>query len=117
MTTAKRSVLTVFTTFTMIVSAVPASSAGAPANSSAKEAPDMSNGADNFYKSDKVTVEKVTFKNKLNMNVVGNLFVPRNRDPDTKSAAVVVGHPMGAVKEQSADLYATKLAERGLVTL
>ena len=27
------------------------------------------------------------------------------------------GHPMGAVKEQSANLYATKMAERGFVTL
>jgi fermentation-respiration switch protein FrsA (DUF1100 family) len=59
----------------------------------------------------------VSFKNKLNMNVVGNLFVPKALGPNEKSAAIVVGHPMGAVKEQSANLYATKLAERGFVTL
>src|SRR4051794_2379214 len=81
------------------------------------KAQDMSNGADNFYTSDRVTVQKVTFKNKLNMNVVGNLFVPKNLEPNVKAAAIVVGHPMGAVKEQSANLYATKLAERGFVTL
>ena len=40
-------------------------------------AQDMSNGADNFYKSDRVDVQKVTFKNKLGMDVVGNLFVPK----------------------------------------
>ena len=80
-------------------------------------AQDMSNGADNFYKSDKVDVQKFTFRNKLNMNVVGNLFVPKSLDRSAKSAAIVVGHPMGAVKEQSANLYATKLAERGFVTL
>ena len=77
----------------------------------------MSNGADNFYKSDKVTVQKVTFKNKMNMSIVGNLFVPKNLDRNAKSAAIIVGHPMGAVKEQSANLYATKLAEQGFVTL
>ena len=77
----------------------------------------MSNGADNFYTSDKVTVQKVNFKNQYQMNVSGNLFIPKNLDANTRSPAIVVGHPMGAVKEQSANLYATKLAEKGFVTL
>ncbi|VVN50840.1 hypothetical protein PS685_00366 [Pseudomonas fluorescens] len=77
----------------------------------------MSNGADNFYTSDKVTVQKVNFKNQYQMNVSGNLFIPKNLDANTKSPAIVVGHPMGAVKEQSANLYATKMAEKGFVTL
>lgn len=77
----------------------------------------MSHGADNFYTSDKVTVQKVNFKNQYQMNVSGNLFTPKNLDDSTKSPAIVVGHPMGAVKEQSANLYATKLAEQGFVTL
>ena len=77
----------------------------------------MSRGADNFYTSDKVTVQKVNFKNQYQMNVSGNLFVPKNLDANTRSPAIVVGHPMGAVKEQSANLYATKLAEKGFVTL
>ena len=33
------------------------------ASSFSAMAADMSNGADNFYKSDKVTAQKVTFKN------------------------------------------------------
>lgn len=78
---------------------------------------DMPEGADNFYKSDKVTVQKVTFKNQYAMQVVGNLFTPKGLDPKNKSAAIVVGHPMGAVKEQSANLYATKMAEQGFVTV
>ncbi|CAN7733536.1 alpha/beta hydrolase [Variovorax sp. LjRoot84] len=82
-----------------------------------KEIPDMSNGADNFYKSGKVTLERVTFKNQYGMKVVGNLFVPRNLDRNKAHAALVVSHPMGAVKEQSANLYATKMAEQGFVTL
>jgi uncharacterized protein len=78
---------------------------------------DMSNGADNFYKSDKLTTQKVTFKNQYNMNVVGNLFIPKNLNQSAKNPAIVVGHPMGAVKEQSANLYAQKLADQGFVTL
>lgn len=78
---------------------------------------DMSNGADNFYKSEKVTMQKVTFKNQYRMNTVGNLFVPKDLKPGSKSAAIIVGHPMGAVKEQSSNLYAQKLAEQGFVTL
>ena len=82
-----------------------------------KERPDMSNGADNFYKSDKVTLQKVTFKNQYQMTVAGNLFVPKTFDRSKAHPALVVSHPMGAVKEQSANLYATKMAEQGFVTL
>ena len=77
----------------------------------------MSNGADNFYTSDDVTVQKVNFKNQYQMNVAGNLFIPKKLNGKTRNPAIVVGHPMGAVKEQSANLYATKMAERGFVTL
>lgn len=86
-------------------------------NSLPATAQDMSNGAANFYKSDKVTVQKVTFKNQYQMNVAGNLFIPKDMNRNAKNAAIIVGHPMGAVKEQSSNLYATKMAERGFVTL
>lgn len=77
----------------------------------------MSNGADNFFKSDKVTVQKVSFKNQYELNVVGNLFIPKGLANTARSPAIIVGHPMGAVKEQSSNLYAQKLAEQGFVTL
>ena len=77
----------------------------------------VSNGADNFYTSDKVTLQKVTFKNQYQMNVAGNFFIPKNIDRNAKNLAIVVGHPMGAVKEQSANLYATKMAEQGFVAM
>ena len=86
-------------------------------NSLPAPAQDMSDGAANFYRSDKVTVQKVTFKNQYQMSVTGNLFVPDAMNRNARNPAIVVGHPMGAVKEQSANLYATKLAERGFVTL
>ncbi|MEU4385761.1 alpha/beta hydrolase [Promicromonospora sp. NPDC023805] len=78
---------------------------------------DLPEGADNFYTSDRVTVRKVRFRNQYQMTVVGNLFTPKGLDRGTAHPAIVVGHPMGAVKEQSANLYATKMAEQGFVTL
>jgi fermentation-respiration switch protein FrsA (DUF1100 family) len=51
------------------------------------------------------------------MTVAGNLFVPKGLNRSSQNAAIIVGHPMGAIKEQSANLYATKMAERGFVTL
>lgn len=73
--------------------------------------------ADNFYKSDKVITKKVVFKNQYNMNVVGNLIIPKKASERAKSPAIIVGHPFGATKEQSSNLYATKMAEKGFVTL
>ena len=80
-------------------------------------AQDMSNGANNFYKSDKVTMQKVTFENQYKMKVAGNLYIPKDMNQNAKNPAIIVGHPMGAVKEQAANLYANKMAERGFVTL
>ncbi|ROQ25794.1 alpha/beta hydrolase [Gallaecimonas pentaromativorans] len=77
----------------------------------------MPQDANNFYQSDKVTQQRVTFQNQYRMQVVGNLFIPNDLDKTQAQAALVVGHPMGAVKEQSANLYATKMAEQGFVTL
>lgn len=80
-------------------------------------AQDKPNDADNFYTSTQVDVQKVTFENQYKMKVAGNLFTPRNMDKNKQYSAIIVGHPMGAVKEQSANLYATKMAEQGFVTL
>lgn len=87
------------------------------AGTSAVFAADRSADADNFYRSDKVEVQKVTFKNQYKMNIAGNLYLPKDMDKSKKHAAIIVGHPMGAAKEQSADLYAVKMAERGFVTM
>lgn len=80
-------------------------------------AADMSRGANNFYKSNTVNVEDVHFKNIYGMELVGTLFTPKNMVPGKKYAALVVGHPFRAVRQQAANLYATKMAEEGFVTL
>jgi hypothetical protein len=112
-------VLTVIALGLILTTTIFASKTGVEAVSTTDVAykPNMSNGADNFYKSNKVNKKKVSFKNQYNMKVAGNLYTPKGLKKNTKNPAIIVGHPMGAVKEQSANLYAQKMAERGFVTL
>jgi len=70
-----------------------------------------------FKVSNDVEMYKVTFKNLYKLEVAGHLFIPKNLDKNQKHPAIIVGHPMGAVKEQSADLYASNMADRGFITL
>lgn len=68
-----------------------------------------------FAKSDKVDHKKVTFKNRYGIILAGDLYSPKNATG--KLAAIAIGGPFGAVKEQSSGLYAQTMAERGFVTL
>lgn len=74
-------------------------------------------GFTTFKVSDSITMYAVTFQNQYKMDVSGHLFISKNIDRNKKNPAIVIGHPMGAVKEQGADVYAAKLAESGFVTL
>lgn len=69
-----------------------------------------------FQLSDKVTRQKVTFKNRYGITLTGDLYLPKNRG-DNKLAALAISGPFGAVKEQSSGLYANQMAERGFATL
>src|SRR5688500_3534420 len=51
------------------------------------------------------------------ITMAANLYVPAGFDARTKYPAIVVVHPAGGVKEQTAGLYAQRLAEMGFVTL
>jgi fermentation-respiration switch protein FrsA (DUF1100 family) len=65
-----------------------------------------------------VLVQRVAFTGRnTQARIVANLFKPADFDPSRKYAAIVVTHPIGGVKEQTAGLYAMKLAEKGFVTL
>src|ERR1700739_1895996 len=59
---------------------------------------------------------KVTFLNQFT-SITGNLFAPPNVDKAKKYPALAVAHPFGGVKEQTAGIYARKMAEKGYVTL
>ncbi|KXU34079.1 hypothetical protein AXK11_09015 [Cephaloticoccus primus] len=81
------------------------------------EEPKTPPDADNFYQSEALSVQRVRFRNQYQMQVAGNLYLPKDLAPDARLPAIIVGHPMGAVKEQSSNLYAQKLAEQGFATL
>ncbi len=83
--------------------------------------PDISRAADQvawdktFPKSEKVEHRKVSFKDRYGITLSADLYQPKN--PEGKLAAIAVGGPFGAVKEQSSGLYAQTMAERGFVTV
>ena len=59
---------------------------------------------------------RVTFPNQLT-SMVGHLFAPPGMEKTKRYPALAVVHPFGGVKEQTAGIYARKMAERGYVTL
>lgn len=69
-----------------------------------------------FKKSDKVDVQKVSFKNRYGIMLVGDLYIPKEK-PAGKMPAIALSGPFGAVKEQASGLYAQTLAQRGFITL
>jgi len=64
----------------------------------------------------KVNIHQVTYK--LNgIDIAANVYTPANYDSLKKYPAVVVAHPNGGIKEQTAGLYAQRLAETGYITI
>ena len=74
-----------------------------------------------FPLSEKVNHQKVSFQTQYGFTLVGDLYTPKANDKSQitnhKFAALAVSGPFGATKEQSAGLYAMKMAERGFVAL
>ena len=68
-----------------------------------------------FPKSEKVSHEKVTFRNRYGITLAADLYKPVGADG--KLPALAVCGPFGAVKEQASGLYAQEMAERGFLTI
>ncbi|TDS09771.1 alpha/beta hydrolase [Sphingobacterium paludis] len=64
----------------------------------------------------KVNIHPVTYKLN-NIDIAANVYTPADYDASKHYPAVVVAHPNGGVKEQTAGLYGQKLAEAGYITL
>src|SRR5262245_5605611 len=64
-------------------------------------------------------METVNFKNSNNPNITMSAFIdsPEGFDVSKKYPVIVVTHPGGGVKQQTAGLYAGKLAKEGFITI
>ena len=68
-----------------------------------------------FELNDNVDRIKVSFINRYGINLVGDLYIPKNYDGKLK--AIAISGPFGAVKEQASGLYADELASKGFTAL
>jgi len=68
-----------------------------------------------FELNENVSRKKVTFKNRYGIELVGDLYLPKNGG--TNLPALAISGPFGAVKEQSSGLYANQMAQRGFAVL
>ncbi len=68
-----------------------------------------------FPMRDTVTRTQVQFHNRFGITLAGDLYLPKTYEGTL--AAIAVAGPFGAVKEQSAGLYAEELASRGFAAM
>lgn len=61
-------------------------------------------------------MQAITFANGP-LTLAGNLYLPAGFDANGHYAAIVCVHPAGGVKEQTAGLYAARLAAQGFIAL
>jgi len=64
----------------------------------------------------KVNIHPVSYK-LAGIDIAANVYTPAGYDASKKYPAVVVAHPNGGIKEQTAGLYAQRLAEAGYITI
>lgn len=64
----------------------------------------------------KVNIQPVTYK-LSGIDIAANVYTPPDYLPSKRYPAVVVAHPNGGTKEQTAGLYAQQLAEAGYITI
>lgn len=73
--------------------------------------------AKTFQTDPTITVRKVFYKNRYDIMLCAEMYLPKDFNEAQHYAALIIGHPFGAVKEQCSGLYAQEMARRGYVTL
>lgn len=68
-----------------------------------------------YQKNERVNHKKITFKNHFGIDLVADMFWPKNCDK--KIPAIACAGAFGAVKEQHSGLYAQEMASRGFLTI
>ncbi len=68
-----------------------------------------------FQLGEQVNREKVSFRNRYGIKLVGDLYTPKS--VEEKLPAIAVCGPFGAVKEQASGFYADEMARRGFAAL
>ncbi len=64
----------------------------------------------------KVNIHPVTYQ-LHGITISANVYTPAGYDPSKKYPAITVAHPNGGIKEQTAGLYAQRLAEAGYIAI
>jgi len=65
-----------------------------------------------------ISIERVSYPARnLGTHIAAHVFRPAGFDPSRTYPAIIVTHPFGGVKEQTAGLYAARLAEQGFIAL
>jgi len=68
-----------------------------------------------FQLNENISRKKVTFKNRYGIELVGDLYLPKNGEINLP--ALAISGPYGAVKEQASGLYANQMAQHGFAVL
>lgn len=63
------------------------------------------------------SVVKASFDNRFGIKIVGNVHYPDNFDESKKYPALIVVPPAGGAKEQTAGVYAGKMAENDFISI
>jgi uncharacterized protein len=106
------------TSLLSLATLAPADIASANAGASAKEAPiiTLADFTRTVNEDSTVSRRAVTFKNGQ-IDMAGVLFEPADMERSQIYPAIVVVHPGGGAKEQTASLYAYRLAQQGYIAL